>query len=238
MAITVLKTRKNSLSIALLALLGLLISLTALANIKHLELGAANYGPDQGVSPNRYKVLDETLADLINEYGTQGTIYLNDIDSVGLDMAAGHVEEWLRARGLTHIEVKLLPGDYTRIKLPQVKSLHLSNPGNDQIPTPEKSEQRNQELVEAFERIAAHSETGMRISSFYYWPHHNYISVLMSLVKDSVFIATGEKGYMYYTPDGTDRILGGNTPPESKTFILISKKDFCPTIAPRLLTEF
>ena len=69
----------------------------ARAEILHLELGVANYGPANGTSSNRFKVMDETLSDLVARYGSFGTIYLNDINPEGLNLSVEHANAWLKA---------------------------------------------------------------------------------------------------------------------------------------------
>lgn len=195
---------------------------SASAEILHLELGVANYGPKGHQTVDRFKVLDETLADLVAQYGKSGTIYLNDIDGGGLELAVSHAKDWLSERGLQDISIKPLPGDYTKIPLPSVKSAHLSNPGQMQVPMAKRPEHENEAIVFHLERIASHSESGLRISSYYRHPLPDHMGLLGKLARSSVFLETGQDGYAYRDP-----VLHDRKPQSSKLFILMPKERFC-----------
>lgn len=195
-----------------LALLSILLlslpTLQARADILHLELGAANYSEKDGDNLRRFDVLGREFQKLVGLYGEQGTVYLNDIDESGLQKAVTYARQWFGDR---HYQVEIVPlaGDYTKIQLPFVKSMTLNNPGYDQLPVPEFHTMReeskrihNRALVEKFETLSDHSETGLKITSYYNEPAYPAMNEFPKWVKRSEFVLTGELAPEYVGPAG------------------------------------
>lgn len=176
------------------------------AAIRHLELGAANYSPRLGSSPEKFRYLEEVVADLVEVFGPSGVIYLNDMDEDGLELASSHLSAWLQARGLTKIEVRSLAGNYFEIDFEPVTTANLSNPGINQLlgfmPTdamsPARRKEKFQKNRDSLERLASVSETGLTIISYY----REAVEALMKTAQSVRVESTGAYGYHYAMPDG------------------------------------
>lgn len=105
----------------------------------HIELGAANYAenPDgdstheakNGCSKSQYSLLFSTIDRLIQKKGKSGIFYVNDLQEEDVNYTIKQLEQYIRQQYLTHdIEVKPLTGDFFKIDLPKVDSMHLKNP--------------------------------------------------------------------------------------------------------------
>jgi hypothetical protein len=211
--------------------LALLVSLhfftgIAQAEIKHLELGAANYG-HSAYSSKRFLVLEQTLRDLVEQYGPHGKIYLNDINEYGLGLAVEFTRIWLKKNGYYDISVIALPGDYTLLNLPLVTSAHLTNPEWSQLPNPKNGPAANQRIVKNLERIASASTTGLMITTYYF----GAIQMAAEFLQHSSVERTGRTGHYYYFPDGSDprTTFSGswNTEFQPKVFILKVRASAC-----------
>jgi hypothetical protein len=210
----------------LLTIVLVFIGALGFGGLSHLELGVANYQPIPGANKNRYRVLEQTLADLIEEYGSAGTIYLNDIDYKGLEDAARHAKNWLLDSGYSEIKIISLPGDYTEINLPQVKTAHLKNPGYTQLGIGPKHGPFAAYIIQRLEKIARLSESGLMIVSYYYQTNAPYIYNIPKYIQNSVFVETDRiSPYYYYTTNGSDPMVvyDNNLPTYApKTFYLKS----------------
>jgi len=134
------------------------------AEIRHLELGAANYS--QGTNPDRYNNLVMTIKQLIANYGNSGIIFLNDIDEEGLGECSVYIKSMLVTLGHTDIEIILLPGDYRKIPLPKVNTLNLKYPDNDIIPARYQNKTTQRNAIRELIILAKHSKTGLKINHF------------------------------------------------------------------------
>jgi hypothetical protein len=174
----------------------LLIPLIAEGEILHLEIGAANYSASDGNSPYRFRILDDTLEKLIAEYGEKGTIYLNDIDESGLALAASHLNDWLRARNYTDIQILQVKGDFLKVEFSKVKTAHMKNPDYRQLPFGESEDPDsaiNKKLFQRLEDISELSETGLVITTDYDW----FMDRNWKLTR-SYLLRTGRTGFGYY----------------------------------------
>ncbi|HLB52968.1 MAG TPA: hypothetical protein VJK48_04600 [Chlamydiales bacterium] len=158
-----------------------------LNTFKHIELGAANYGPEHvrsdwscrwlaTTSPARYTVLNNSVGYVINEAVRSQAVcqkiifYLNDISSEGLDSAARHLSTYLTGkmeRGeLPNIDIAIvkIAGDmFTMPSWPMANTAHLLHP----VSAPTRSifyytAERNQWLV-FLQRITQASVSGVYI---------------------------------------------------------------------------
>lgn len=165
----------------------------------HLELGAANYGPNppktrerglQGpLHVDQYRVLFNTAESIIGERGRKGIFYVNDLDAGGARFASEKLRAYLTSRGYSQVEVRELPGDLTTIKLPKVQSAHLKNP--------EKQLFFLDNVSASFQRIADHSETGLQIQTY----HESQMLERLN-PKDVRLSGRLGDGDVYYFPNG------------------------------------
>lgn len=178
------------------------------SEISHLELGAANYYADSGDHPDRFKILELTVQDLIAKYGESGTIYLNDIIPEGLMLACGHLREWLELHRYSKIQVIPLVGNYFEIDLPIVKTAHLSNPDFDQLPVFDRfsvidAAKLNARMTRRLEEISDLSETGLTITTYMHHHRENPIAKLSrQLSHDFLMLQTRSNGYPYFFSNG------------------------------------
>ena len=202
------------------------------AHIAHLELGAANYGDEYGTSENQLKVLEDTFTDLITAYGPRGVIYINDIDPRGVDLTVKHMNKWLAEKGISEIQLIALPGDYNKILIPDVTSAHLSNPGRDQLPSALATRTSNKNTVSHLERIASHSKTGLKITTYFHNGPKNPINLLQKYSSNFVIEFVEDSGYEYFTPEGeywraaysNNRVTIGS---KTHTYIFRKPKNLC-----------
>lgn len=196
----------------------------AYGQISHLEIGAANYSGK--TSEKRFFVLESTLTDLIHRFGPTGVVYLNDIDTKGLNEAVAHANSWLDARGLKEIQIVALPGDSNSIEVPKVKTANLTNPGRSQLPGVEFGLEASIKTVEALETIAQKSETGLRISTYFWDGISSGMRILDSMVsEDSSLYRSNKKGLPYYYDDGkhSSQVPGSANVPATRVFYLVSR---------------
>lgn len=116
----------------------------------HLELGAANYGlkgtfkldnlDARGGHEKQFQPLYQTIDELINKQGPNGTIFLNDIDEKDCQYTCQRLRDYItKTYPASAIQVKYIVKDYQLINIPhdlertQIESIHLKNPGNNQI---------------------------------------------------------------------------------------------------------
>ncbi len=201
----------------------LLLPLSSMSDILHLELGAANYSASYSNSSKIFSVLEKTLQNMTEKYGNKGTIFINDIDSEGLKLAVVFAESWVAERGYS-IKIVPIPGDYTQIDLPHVKTLHLTNPTWNQLPNQKYPEERKA-TAESLEKIAALSETGLIITT-YFQKEMEYLDKVISPA--STLKNTRKNGYHYYFPGRVAFGLG------TKVFILKSKGVSCKAVFKKL----
>ncbi|MEK7070214.1 MAG: hypothetical protein AAB966_00230 [Patescibacteria group bacterium] len=191
-----------------------------MSDVLHLELGAANHTSvyNNKDSPIRFSVLDKTLQDITETYGSKGTIFLNDVDPDGLKLAVLFAKSWVTDRGYSRIKIIPILGDYTKVDLPNVKSLHLTNPFWTQLPN-KKYPEKIKSTTESLERIAALSESGLVITTYF----TNEMIHLKQFISPTSTLKNAKKnGYRYYFPGGQDP---GYADP--KVFVLKSKGISC-----------
>jgi hypothetical protein len=106
---------------------------------RHLELGGANYGK-HNVSENQFQVLYRTIDELIQKYGMNGVIYLNDLIEEDCNYARENLCNYI-TQNYPHaaIQVEVLAKDYFQINIPEdlkvnsLNSIHLKNPTSRQF---------------------------------------------------------------------------------------------------------
>jgi len=176
---------------AAFALIALTIPTLATAEISHLELGAANYSAEEGNDPKRFLTLERTTRKLIRMFGREGIIYLNDIDPSGLTLCAEHMRNWLQERGYENVRIVELPGNYTQIELPKVKTALLNHPDTSQI--------NRRDL----RRVAEFSETGLTVITGHrdLYTHNNAGFNDHEGIVDWI-VDTKKRGDEYFYPDG------------------------------------
>ncbi len=168
--------------------------------ILHLEIGAANYEAKKGNAKERFWVLDHELEKLVAEYGPRGKVYLNDIQTDGLKLAVAHAKKWLKQRGYTEITVLELPGDYTKIKVPFVKSASMNHPGWEQLADP----LQQTKIVQSLRRLARYSETGLKINTYFYDAKNPAMQTLIKSLPRTIQLEdTKTFGHEYHKPDGS-----------------------------------
>ena len=200
-----------------------LLPLASMADLLHIELGAANYdsySSHKEDSPKRFEVLKKTLEDLVTQYGKKGTIYLNDIIPEGLELAMNFAKSWAQAQGYAEIKFIPLLGDYMQMELPKVKSLHLTNPTWLQLPNQTYPQDRKK-LTRVLEKVASSSESGLVITT-YFLNEMRYLN--QNLSSSYQFIQTQKKGYQYFYSSGEDPGYG-----KPDVFIIKPKATSCPS---------
>lgn len=160
----------------------IIFAFPARAQISHLELGAANVAEIAGNRPTKFAVLERTTEDLIQRYGAEGVIYLNDREASGLSEVSNFLRNWLLTHGYPNVRVVNLPGDFFKIEIPRVTTMHLSHPPPGILPSHVFSSKSNQAYVAKFLALAAKSETGLRITTFCTGGDYSYMSTFMNLV--------------------------------------------------------
>lgn len=133
----------------------------------HIEYGAANYNPtDEGET---LRNLYDTLDLFIRRGGPEGVFYVNDSDMTRTRGAAERLAQYIsdrndyRRAGMPElkIEVRALPGDYTRIKLPTTDTAHLKHPDTPFLRDGEKA-------ATALRRMAQQSTGGLEIHTYFH----------------------------------------------------------------------
>ena len=105
----------------------------------HIELGAANYGENVKAdlshislgSPgqNQFELLFRTIENLIQKKGKKGAFYVNDLHETDVVYTIAHLDKYMtKYHPDSEIEFKPLIGDFFKIDLPKVDSIHLKNP--------------------------------------------------------------------------------------------------------------
>jgi hypothetical protein len=105
----------------------------------HIELGASNYAENVhgdrthtakgNLSDNQYNVLFKTTDELIADKGKSGVIYINDLDEQMVKYTIDCLRNYItKTYPDNEIELRSLVGDFFKIDIPQVTSIHLKNP--------------------------------------------------------------------------------------------------------------
>jgi hypothetical protein len=108
-------------------------------NWSHVELGAANYGENVnadkthiaqgGPSKNQHNILFATVDKLVEKKGKKGVIYINDLDKQLVNYTIKRLNKYLiHQYPKSDIKVKPLVGDFFKIDIPRVTTIHLKNP--------------------------------------------------------------------------------------------------------------
>lgn len=119
--------------------LSYLVSSSLLAAWSHIELGAANYGTNVhgdtyhkvkgNLSEHQHDLLFKTLDNLISRKGEVGVLYINDLQKVDVEFTIEKLNNYIKeSYPNSQIELKELVGNFFKIDLPQVDSIHLKNP--------------------------------------------------------------------------------------------------------------
>lgn len=213
---------------ALLAVLCFAFGPIAGAEILHTEFGVANYNSYRyGNSERRFTVLAKTMSRLVEQFGPTGTIYLNDIDPVGLAEAFMFAKRWVSEHGV-QIKLVALPGDYARIALPFVKTAHLTNPESDQLGDPFVDIEVSQDRVRVLENLAATSQSGLKITTYFNSGPQNCISVTRQLLSPkSIMTELAEKPLEYFFPRGARAMeMDQDYDYTSKVYRLVTGKNY------------
>jgi len=182
--------------ITLITFISLLLGLSnAFAQIRHLELGAANIGGKNRTHQTRFHAIETLLPKLIINYGEEGTIFLSDINHDGLLMAQRFAINWLVENDYPNIKVETILGNYDTTPLPRVTTARLSHPGNKQF------------VASSLIRLADHSETGLEVITYFNKRMRRLVE------KSARIIDTGKPGELYYTGDGSTLRDIGEGPP-------------------------
>ncbi len=187
-------------------LLIILTSFGVKSQILHLELGVANYSPSDDDDINaKFKILIDTVESLIDDYGAEGTIYINDYILDGLNEAAEYLKKYLNDRGEHKIEVITLFGDYNEIEFPFVRTAHLKNPGFRQLPNMDSDITSNELKLNTLKKISEKSESGLQLTSYFYtegWDVMSYIQSLLADSGDYLLVDLNQEGLQYFFPNG------------------------------------
>lgn len=131
----------------------------------HLELGAGNYGASKGKrthDPNvQYRVLFWTVEELVDRYGEEGTIYVNDYKEPSCHYCAERLSQYIEMQGYP-IQVIPLVADFRTLRWTGSKfdTIHLKNP--------EPNFLRKSDETRAFlQRLASYSKNGLHLFILY-----------------------------------------------------------------------
>ena len=158
------------------------ISPNTLPGWHHIELGASNYGedPEQNkqhpgadqshfsnvTDPNQHQLLFKTVDTLIATKGIQGVFYLNDLTEKDVAYTKAALTAYLAEKYPEHeIYLLALVGDFFKINLPKVDSIHLKNP--EYFFFKELDKRVNQTRLKYFSNQAKEAFT---LVTYYYWP--------------------------------------------------------------------
>lgn len=136
----------------------------------HLELGAGNTSHGTRISSlAAFTALKGTLDRILKERGPEGVFYVNDLEEKDAALAAAALYDYLHHRpdaDRLRVEIRVLPGDMTRIELPWTDTVDLKNPDYVLLGGDPRSH-GNWALGQGrLRRLAARSRQGMRIESF------------------------------------------------------------------------
>jgi len=114
------------------------LNFSAYGKWSHAEYGAGNYGPPGSKGypwmPRRdgqFQRLYEQIDQLVKQRGPEGIFYLNDLSTPDTSYAAEKLREYCARQGYTKVVIDELPGDYTRMVLPETDTAALRNPEPD-----------------------------------------------------------------------------------------------------------
>lgn len=160
--------------------------LTSLPHLKwtHIELGAANYAEDPGRDPSyrrknechkdQYKLLFDTIDELIQKKGKEGIFYVNDLREKDVGFTIYQLEQYIMQQCPdAKIELKPLIGNFFYIDLPKVDSIHLKNPEYDFFEALDDQEKR-----ERLAYFANCSKEGLTFVTYYKRPLLNRLNRL------------------------------------------------------------
>lgn len=165
----------------------------------------------------------------MQQYGAKGIIYLNDIDSYGLELAVEHLRNWLIVNDYSEIQVIGLHGDYNSIELPKVNSAHLSNPDLLQLPR-HTSERKNRDIVKRLVEIADGSESGLTIAASYSISQGAAVLKIGDYVSSEQFFEIySDQGYRYRRATDTLNAIKSEQQSgrDSHRFQLLSPRQVC-----------
>ncbi len=143
----------------------------------HIELGGAHYTacpetdsndlpPSQAPRKNRYTILFNTVDKLIESKGKTGVFYLNDLHTENINYALDSLKNHIEIQH-PDADIKLIPftGDFFKIKLPVVDSIHLKNPEYTFFTA--LDEKANQNRLQYF---ADHAREGLTLATYFKRP--------------------------------------------------------------------
>lgn len=207
----------------------------------HLELGAGNYGKtgghnkrnmEQKFDPNiQYKVLFETLDQLIERYGPAGVFQINDIEQAYMEYAVHKLQEYAEIQGYDRLVIEGCPGDYFTINfMPYLNkygrykydSLHLKNPEGTIYRGHKKNAaafvKNRQEARDKLQKVANYSKEGLYFFTLY---HGNFFPE----VEKQEF---AEQGIFYHETDQWEAVdyyhPNGNSIVDGRVFLIKSQK--------------
>lgn len=143
----------------------------------HIELGGANYGSNPGVDKtylplfyiageNQFNILFNTVDNLIQEKGKTGCLFINDLHKADIDYAIEKLKQFIaRKHPDANIKIIPLPGDYFKLKLPFVNSIHLKNPEYQFFTELDKKSNQNR-----LQYFADHADEGLTFVTHYKRP--------------------------------------------------------------------
>jgi hypothetical protein len=102
----------------------------------HIELGAANYGPDfENIDiEKQYLILYKTIDDLVLNLGLKGTLYINDYNEKIVDFCIQKIVGKITSRYPENaIKIEKLVGNYFEIAIPLCGTMHLKNPESSRL---------------------------------------------------------------------------------------------------------
>lgn len=105
----------------------------------HIELGAANYADNvngditytskKKISKNQFNILFMTTDELIKNKGKRGIIYINDLTEKMVAYTINRLKAYIIQKYPdSDIDLRPLVGDFFKIDIPMVTSIHLKNP--------------------------------------------------------------------------------------------------------------
>lgn len=129
----------------------------------HIEYAAGNYGNSLAFGnlfrSSNYEVLEKTVNVLYSEAGPKGIFFVNDLIEEWAQLAALSLRRYCLERRWKDIEVRVLPGDVTKIAIPYSHTAHLKNPRIGLITLDGYSP--------FFKKLSLRSATGLEITTHY-----------------------------------------------------------------------
>lgn len=142
----------------------LLLGLPAWAGWSHIEYGGANYGGTRQSEDTKFRpsvgqhsLLIDFLSKKIEREGDEGVFYLNDLDAEAVHDAAQTLRGVAEERQWSRLHIVEVPGDYSKLDLPQTTSARNSHPHGSFF-----------KEAATIERMTRLSATGLEIVTHYF----------------------------------------------------------------------